>query len=44
LDVCRRAYLRRFDMEHTFKLMKSQLGWTAARVRHPEQAVRWTGC
>jgi hypothetical protein len=42
LDVCWRAYLRRFDMEHTFKLMKSQLGWTAARVRHPEQAVRWT--
>ena len=38
LDVCWRAYLRRFDMEHTFKLMKSQLGWTAARVRHPEQA------
>ncbi len=42
LDVCWRAYLRRFDMEHTFKLMKSQLGWTAARLRHPEQAVRWT--
>ena len=40
--MCWRAYLRRFDMEHTFKLMKSQLGWTAARVRHPEQAVRWT--
>lgn len=42
LDVCWRAYLRRFDMEHTFKLMKSQLGWTAARLRHPEQAIRWT--
>ncbi|WP_007507715.1 NF041680 family putative transposase [Pseudofrankia saprophytica] len=42
LDVCWRAYLRRFDMEHTFKMMKSQLGWTAARLRHPEQAVRWT--
>jgi hypothetical protein len=42
LDVCWRAYLRRFDMEHTFRLMKSQLGWTAARVRHPEQAIRWT--
>jgi hypothetical protein len=42
LDVCWRAYLRRFDMEHAFKLMKSQLGWTAARVRHPGQAVRWT--
>ncbi|MFE3059992.1 NF041680 family putative transposase [Nocardia sp. NPDC059239] len=42
LDVCWRAYLRRFDMEHTFRLLKSQLGWTAARVRHPQQAVRWT--
>ena len=42
LDVCWRAYLRRFDMEHTFKLLKSQLGWTAARVRHLAQAVRWT--
>src|ERR1700691_545434 len=42
LDVCWRAYLRRFDMEHTFKLMKSQLGWSAARIRNPEQAVRWT--
>ncbi|WP_326697433.1 transposase [Streptomyces sp. NBC_01754] len=42
LDICWRAYLRRFDMEHTFKLMKSQLGWTAARLRHPEQAARWT--
>ncbi|MFE3205705.1 NF041680 family putative transposase [Embleya sp. NPDC059237] len=42
LDVCWRAYQRRFDMEHTFRLLKSYLGWTAARVRHPEQAVRWT--
>lgn len=42
LDVCWRAYLRRFDMEHTFRFMKSQMGWTAARVRHPEQAIRWT--
>lgn len=42
LDICWRAYLRRFDMEHTFKLMKSQLGWTAARLRHPEQTIRWT--
>nr|WP_051193120.1 transposase [Nocardia jiangxiensis] len=42
LDVYWRAYLRRFDTEHTFRLLKSQLGWTAARVRHPEQAMRWT--
>ena len=44
LDTCWRAYLRRFDMEHTFKLMKSQLGWTAARVRHPGRPSAGPGC
>lgn len=42
LDVLWRAYLRRFDMEHTFRLLKSELGWTAARLRAPEQTQRWT--
>ncbi|MFD7447341.1 NF041680 family putative transposase, partial [Streptomyces sp. NPDC059909] len=42
LDVLWRSYLRRFDMEHTFRLLKSELGWTAARLRTPEQALRWT--
>lgn len=42
LDVLWRAYLRRFDMEHTFRLLKSELGWTAARLRTPEQTQRWT--
>ena len=42
LDVCWRGYLRRFDMEHTFRLIKSELGWTAPRLRFPEQAQRWT--
>lgn len=42
LDVCWRGYLRRFDMEHTFRLIKSELGWTAPRLRSPEQAQRWT--
>ncbi|TJZ90807.1 NF041680 family putative transposase, partial [Actinacidiphila oryziradicis] len=42
IDVLWRAYLRRFDMEHTFRLLKSELGWTAARLRTPEQALRWT--
>jgi hypothetical protein len=42
LDTCWRAYLRRFDQEHTYRFGKSELGWTCARVRTPEQAERWT--
>jgi hypothetical protein len=37
-----RAYARRFDLEHTFRFLKQTLGWTTPRVRHPEQADRWT--
>jgi len=37
-----RSYVRRFDLEHTFRFLKQTLGWTAPRVRHPEQADRWT--
>ena len=33
---------RRFDLEHTFRFLKQTLGWTTPRVRHPEQADRWT--
>jgi hypothetical protein len=36
------AYVRRFDLEHTFRFLKQTLGWTTPRVRHPEQADRWT--
>ncbi|UNX53464.1 transposase [Georgenia sp. TF02-10] len=42
LDVCWRAYLRRFDIEHTFRFYKNTLGWTAPSLRTPEQADRWT--
>lgn len=42
LDFTWRAYLRRFDLEHTFRFLKQTLGWQAPRVRHPEQADRWT--
>jgi DDE superfamily endonuclease len=42
LDTCWRAYLRRFDIEHTFRFVKSTLGWTTPTVRTPEQADRWT--
>jgi len=41
LDVWR-AYLRRFDIEHTFRFVKNTLGWTTPSVRTPEQADRWT--
>jgi hypothetical protein len=37
-----RAYLRRFDLEHTFRLLKQTLGWTAPRIRTPQAGDRWT--
>jgi hypothetical protein len=42
LDLIWRSYVRRFDLEHTFRFLKQGMGWTAPRVRHPEQADRWT--
>jgi hypothetical protein len=42
LDRVWRAYIRRYDLEHTFRFLKQTLNWTLPRVRHPEQADRWT--
>jgi hypothetical protein len=42
LDLAWRAYIRRFDLEHTVRFAKQRLGWTTPRPRHPEQAERWT--
>ncbi|MDQ3928476.1 MAG: hypothetical protein M3328_04930 [Chloroflexota bacterium] len=42
LDLLWRAYVRRFDLEHTFRFLKQTLGWTTPRLRHPEQADRWS--
>ncbi|MGW0137562.1 NF041680 family putative transposase [Streptomyces calvus] len=36
------SYLRRFDIEHTFRLFKQTLGWTTPKIRTPEAADRWT--
>ena len=36
------AYLRRFDLEHTFRFFKQVLGWTRPRLRDPAAADRWT--
>ena len=37
-----RAYVHRFDVEHTFRFAKETLRWTAPRLRHPAAADRWT--
>jgi hypothetical protein len=42
LDELWRAYLARFDIEHAIRTLKGTLGLTAAKVRTPEQADRWT--
>jgi DDE superfamily endonuclease len=42
LDLVWRAYIRRFDLEHTIRFCKQTLGWTMPRPRHPAQADRWT--
>src|SRR5215204_719128 len=42
LDLLWRSYVRRFDLEHTLRFCKQHLGWTTPRMRHPEQADRWT--
>ena len=42
LDLCWRAYLRRFDIQHTFRFVRSALGWTTPALQTPDQADRWT--
>ena len=42
LDLNWRSYVRRFDLEHTFRFLKQSMGWTTPRVHHLEQADRWT--
>ena len=42
IDRAWQAFLRRFDLEHTFRLLKQTLGWTRPRLRTPQAADRWT--
>jgi hypothetical protein len=42
VDRCWRSFLRRFDLEHTFRLFKQTLGWTVPKIRTPQAADRWT--
>nr|WP_257981220.1 sigma-70 family RNA polymerase sigma factor [Streptomyces sp. CB02959] len=42
VDLLWQVFLRRFDIEHTFRLFKQTLGWTRPKIRTPETADRWT--
>ncbi|MHD0282205.1 MULTISPECIES: NF041680 family putative transposase [Rhodococcus] len=42
VDRLWQMFLRRFDLEHTFRMFKQTLGWTAPKIRSPEAADRWT--
>ncbi|GAA4981688.1 hypothetical protein GCM10025734_02270 [Kitasatospora paranensis] len=41
-DTAWHAFLRRFDLEHTFRFLKQTMGWTRPRLREPAAADRWT--
>jgi hypothetical protein len=42
VDRCGQAFLRRFDLEHAFRLFKQVLGWIAPKLRVPAAADRST--
>jgi DDE superfamily endonuclease len=42
VDLCWQMFLRRFDIEHTFRMLKQTLGWTSPKLRDPAAADRWT--
>ena len=42
IDRYWQAYLRRFDLEHTFRFLKQTLGWTAPHIASPLTADNWT--
>lgn len=42
VDRIWQSYLRRFDVEHTYRYWKQVLGWTRPRLRDPQAADRWT--
>ena len=42
VDRTWQAFLRRFDIEHTFRFVKQVLGWTRPKLRDPAAADRWT--
>lgn len=43
LDRAWRAYVRRFDLEHTYRFLKQTLNWTLPRVRPPRRPTAGPG-
>lgn len=41
VDRCWQAFLHRFDVEQTFRLLKQTLGWTRPKMRDSRAADRW---
>lgn len=39
VDLLWQAFLRRFDIEHTFRMLKQTLGWTSPKLRDPDAAA-----
>lgn len=42
VEVLWQVFLRRFDIEHTFRMLKQTLGWACPQLRNPAAADRWT--
>jgi hypothetical protein len=42
LRTLQRWYQRRFTIEHAFRFLKQDLGWTSIRPRAPQTADRWS--
>ncbi len=42
VTVLWQAYFRRFDLEHVFRFLRQQLGWSRPLLRDPAAADRWT--
>ncbi|WP_435830806.1 hypothetical protein [Polymorphospora rubra] len=42
VDLIWQAFLRRFDIEHTFRMLIQTIGWTSLKLRDPAAADRWT--
>ncbi len=42
VDLLWQAFLRRFDIGPTFRMLEQTLGWTSPKLRDPAAADRWT--
>jgi hypothetical protein len=43
VDRLWQAFLRRFDLEHTFRFLKQTLGWTRPKIRTPARPTGGPG-